>query len=90
MSENGSNTRCEFYDAVLGAHVFLSFLRYLANNKASSLTKVSIVCLSSTFILGIQGLPSYGRFQYSRVPSHIPNFFNNVRLINNVCVDNYY
>ena len=43
---------------IRGIQSFFSFLRYLANNKASSLTSISIVCLSPTFILGTSTIVS--------------------------------
>jgi len=44
--------------AILGFHVFRSSLRNFANNKASSLIKVSIVCLPPILILGTSTVAS--------------------------------
>jgi len=38
----------DYSNAILGIYVFRSSLRYFANNNASSLIKVSIVCLLPT------------------------------------------
>lgn len=45
-------------DGILGTHVSRSFLRNLANSKASSLIKVLRVCLLPTLILGTSTLRS--------------------------------
>lgn len=44
---------------VQGIQSSFSFLRYFANNKASSLMRVSIVCLSPTFIRGTSACVSW-------------------------------
>ena len=45
--------------AILGDHVSFSFLKYLANNKTSSLINVSTVCLFTTLILGISTVQDF-------------------------------
>ena len=47
---------------ILGSQSFRSFLRYLANRRASSLISVSRVCLLPTLILGISTLDSKNLF----------------------------
>ncbi len=49
----------------LGFHASLSFLMYLANSNASSLIRVSMVCLFPTFILGISTMRSNNVFRAS-------------------------
>ncbi len=81
--------------AILGIHSFFSFLRYLANNRASSLINVSMVCRFPTFIRAISTYDSKYLFNLAvnifviYLLLHYIQSFNNINLSYYILTNQY-